>query len=46
MTADADADAVKAAVLATDDAKHWIGDKEIVKFIFVPKKILNIVVKG
>ena len=46
LPADADADAVKTAVLATDEAKHWIGDKEIVKFVFVPKKIVNVVTKG
>ncbi|MBP5716621.1 MAG: leucine--tRNA ligase, partial [Bacteroidales bacterium] len=46
LPADANADAVKTAVLATDEAKHWIGDKEIVKFVFVPKKIVNVVTKG
>ena len=45
LPADADADAVKAAVLATDDAKRWMEGKELVKFVFVPKKIVNFVIK-
>ncbi|MBR0036093.1 MAG: leucine--tRNA ligase [Bacteroidales bacterium] len=46
LPADADAEAVKAAVLAAEDCQKWIEGKEIVKFIFVPKKIVNIVTKG
>lgn len=30
-------------VLATDDAKRWLGDKQPKKVIFVPKRIINIV---
>jgi leucyl-tRNA synthetase len=45
LPADADTDAVKAAVLATDDAKRWMEGKELVKFVFVPKKIVNFVIK-
>ena len=45
LPADADADAVKAAVLATDEAKRWMEGKELVKFVFVPKKIVNFVIK-
>lgn len=46
LPADANADDVKAAVLATDEAQKWIAGKEILKFVFVPKKIVNIVTKG
>ena len=46
LPADASADDVKAAVLATDEAQRWIAGKEILKFVFVPKKIVNIVTKG
>ena len=46
LPADADAESVKAAVLATDDAQRWIQGKEVLKFVFVPKKIVNIVTKG
>ena len=45
LPADADAEAVKAAVLAAEDAQRWMEGKQMVKFIFVPKKIVNIVVK-
>ncbi len=43
LPADATADQVQAAVLSQPDAQKWIGDKPIKKFIFVPKKIVNIV---
>jgi len=43
LPADADATAVQQAVLAHPDAQKWIADKPIRKFIFVPKKIVNIV---
>jgi leucyl-tRNA synthetase len=46
LPADAGADAVKEAVLAAEECQKWIEGKEIVKFIFVPKKIVNIVTKG
>ena len=45
LPADADAEAVKAAVLDTDECRKWTEGKQIVKFIFVPKKIVNIVTK-
>jgi len=32
--------------MAKDKAQKWIGDKEIVKEIVVPKKLVNIVIKG
>ena len=43
LPADADQASVQAAVLAHPDAKKWIGDKPVRKFVFVPKKIVNIV---
>lgn len=30
-------------VLATDEARHWLGDKQPKKVIFVPRRIINIV---
>ncbi|MDE7387935.1 MAG: leucine--tRNA ligase [Muribaculaceae bacterium] len=45
VSADADAETVKAVALANENAARWIEGKEIVKVIFVPKKILNFVVK-
>ena len=45
LPADATADEVQAAVLATPDAHRWIEGKQILKFVFVPKKIVNIVCK-
>lgn len=41
----ADQATVEAAALAVDNVKRFVGDKEIVKKIYVPGKILNIVVK-
>ena len=43
IPADADAATVQQLVLAHADAQKWIADKPIKKFIFVPKKIVNIV---
>ena len=43
LPADATADQVQEAVLAQPEAQKWIADKPIKKFIFVPKKIVNIV---
>ena len=43
IPADADAAAVQALVLAHPDAQKWIAGKPVRKFIFVPKKIVNIV---
>ena len=43
LPADANADAVQAAVLAHPDAQKWIAGKPVRKFVFVPKKIVNIV---
>ncbi len=37
-------DEVEKTVLATDDAKKWIGDKTVRKVIVVPKRIVNIVI--
>ncbi len=43
LPADATQDEVQAAVLAHPDAQKWIAGKTVRKFIFVPKKIVNIV---
>lgn len=32
-------------VLAHEDAQRWLEGKQVVKFIFVPKRIINIVIK-
>ena len=45
VAVDADKDALEAQVLALPHIKEFIGDKKVVKFIVVPKKIINIVVK-
>ena len=44
IPADATSDEVQAAVLAHPDAQKWIAGKTVRKFIFVPKKIVNLVV--
>ncbi len=44
MPADADQAAVQAAALAHPQAEKWMAGKQIRKVIFVPKKIINIVV--
>lgn len=36
---------IEKAVLANEEAKKWTADKQIVKVIVVPKKIVNIVIK-
>ena len=43
LPADATAEQVQEAVLATAEAQRWIDGKPIKKFVFVPKKIVNIV---
>lgn len=43
--ADADNNTIESAVLADDRSKKYIGDKNVVKVIIVPKKIVNIVIK-
>lgn len=43
--ADADNKTIESAVLADDRSKKYIGDKNVVKVIIVPKKIVNIVIK-
>ncbi|HIP54423.1 MAG TPA: leucine--tRNA ligase [Sulfurimonas autotrophica] len=43
---DADADKEKIIATAKEAVAKWIAGKEIVKEIFVPKKLVNIVVKG
>lgn len=42
---DDDNETVKEKVLSSDNIKELIGDKQIVKFIVVPKKLVNIVIK-
>ena len=42
---DADNKTIESAVLADDRSKKYIGDKNVVKVIIVPKKIVNIVIK-
>jgi leucyl-tRNA synthetase len=37
-------DEIEKAVLANETAQKWIGDKTVRKFIFVPKKIINVVI--
>jgi len=44
LPADMPKDEVEKAVLATDDAQKWIGEKAVRKVIVVPKRIVNIVV--
>jgi leucyl-tRNA synthetase len=43
--ADISEDEAKEAALADENVKKWVEGKEIVKVIFVPGKLLNIVVK-
>ncbi|MFO7791317.1 MAG: leucine--tRNA ligase, partial [Bacteroidales bacterium] len=38
-------DEVKNAVMQHPKAQKWVEGKEVIKFIFVPKKIINVVVK-
>ena len=45
FAADADNKTIESAVLADDRSKKYIGDKNVVKVIIVPKKIVNIVIK-
>jgi leucyl-tRNA synthetase len=43
---DADADAARAAALAVDNVSKYVEGKEVKKFIYVPGRIINFVVKG
>jgi len=43
---DADPEEVKAAALASDKVKKWAEGKQIVKTIYVPGKLVSVVVKG
>ena len=45
FAADADNKTIEDTVLADDRSKKYIGDKNVVKVIIVPKKIVNIVIK-
>ena len=45
FAADADNKTIESAVLADDRSEKYIGDKNVVKVIIVPKKIVNIVIK-
>jgi leucyl-tRNA synthetase len=45
LPADADETAVRAAALASDRVQKWLEDKEIVKAVFVPGKLLGLVVR-
>ncbi len=44
LAADATADDATAAVLAAPEAQKWLGGKEPKKVVFVPKRIINIVI--
>jgi leucyl-tRNA synthetase len=44
ISVDADEASVRTAVLALDEVKKWIDGKEIKKFIYVPKKIISVVI--
>jgi leucyl-tRNA synthetase len=44
--ADADNKSVEEAVLKSEQAQKYIDGKQIVKVIIVPKRMVNIVVKG
>ena len=43
---DASREEIEKTVLALDKIKEYIGDKNVVKVIVVPKKLVNIVIKG
>ena len=45
LPADADNDTVKHAVLTDDRAKKYIENKQIVKVIVIPKRMVNVVIK-
>lgn len=42
---DLDGDGLKALIMSNEKIAQWIGDKNIVKVITVPKKLVNIVIK-
>ena len=45
FAADADNKTIEDTVMADERSAKYIGDKQVVKVIIVPKKIVNIVVK-
>ncbi|MEL7566669.1 MAG: leucine--tRNA ligase [Dehalobacterium sp.] len=45
VSPDLDGDGLKELILADNKLAQWIGDKNIVKIITVPKKLVNIVIK-
>ncbi|MEI7452408.1 MAG: leucine--tRNA ligase [Candidatus Falkowbacteria bacterium] len=45
LPTDTPEDVAKSAVLANEIIQKWLEDKEIVKIIFVPNKLMNIVIK-
>ena len=46
VTIDDNEESVKSRVLEIDNIKKYIDGKQIVKFIYVPNKIVNIIMKG
>jgi leucyl-tRNA synthetase len=42
---DMSTDAIEEAILSHESAQKWLEGKQVVKFILVPKKIINVVVK-
>ena len=42
---DAGVDVIEPAVLANEKSQKWLEGKQVVKFIFVPGKIINVVIK-
>jgi leucyl-tRNA synthetase len=45
VSADVSEDEIKERALGDTKVKSWVGDKTVVKFIVVPKRLVNIVVK-
>lgn len=45
VSADIDENELREVVLAREKVQEYIGEKEIVKFIVIPKKLVNIVIK-
>jgi leucyl-tRNA synthetase len=45
VSADISEDEIKQRALGDTKVKSWVGDKTVVKFIVVPKRLVNIVVK-
>ncbi|GGG61559.1 leucine--tRNA ligase [Epilithonimonas arachidiradicis] len=44
LAADLDKEEIEKLIMANDDVKKVLGDKSVKNFIFVPKKIINIVI--